>query len=73
MTGAGTAGPGHPSFSDSGWHNIAGAAGLRSQAGKTRCSSSIIILLLLFGCGGGYYGPSRWSPGGGAGIGLGTG
>jgi len=29
-------------------------------------------LLLLIGCGGGYYGHSRWGYGGGAGIGLGT-
>jgi hypothetical protein len=27
---------------------------------------------LIFGFGGGYYGHTRWGPGGGAGIGLGT-
>jgi hypothetical protein len=32
----------------------------------------IIILLLIFGLGGGYYGHTRWGPRGGAGIGLGT-
>jgi hypothetical protein len=32
----------------------------------------IIILVLLFGAGGGYIGHSRWGPSGGAGIGLGT-
>jgi hypothetical protein len=32
----------------------------------------IIILLLIFGLGGGYYGHTRWGPSGGAGIGLGT-
>jgi hypothetical protein len=32
----------------------------------------IIILLVLFGLGGGYYGHSRWGPSGGAGTGLGT-
>ena len=32
----------------------------------------LIILILFFGLGGGYYGHSRWGPSGGAGIGLGT-
>ena len=32
----------------------------------------IIILLLIFGVGGGYYGHTRWGPRGGTGIGLGT-
>ncbi len=32
----------------------------------------IVLLILLFGFGGGYYGHSRWGPSGGAGIGLGT-
>jgi hypothetical protein len=32
----------------------------------------IIILVLLFGLGGGYYGRTRWGPTGGAGTGLGT-
>ena len=32
----------------------------------------IVILLLVFGLGGGYYGHSRWGPRGGAGIGLWT-
>lgn len=32
----------------------------------------IIILVLLFGLGGGYYGHARWGPTGGAGTGLGT-
>jgi len=32
----------------------------------------IVILILLFGVGGGYYGHTRWGPSGGAGIGLGT-
>jgi hypothetical protein len=32
----------------------------------------IIVLLLVFGVGGGYYGHSRWGPSGGAGTGLGT-
>jgi hypothetical protein len=32
----------------------------------------IIVLVLVFGMGGGYYGHSRWGPRGGAGIGLGT-
>jgi hypothetical protein len=32
----------------------------------------IIILILVFGLGGGYYGHTRWGPSGGAGIGLGT-
>jgi len=32
----------------------------------------LIVLLLLLGCGGGYYGHSRWGYSGGAGIGLGT-
>jgi hypothetical protein len=32
----------------------------------------IIVLILVFGLGGGYYGHSRWGPSGGAGIGLGT-
>lgn len=32
----------------------------------------IIILLLVFGLGGGYYGHTRWGPSGGAGIGLGS-
>jgi hypothetical protein len=32
----------------------------------------IIILILVFGLSGGYYGHTRWGPGGGAGIGLGT-
>jgi len=32
----------------------------------------IIILLLVFGVGGGYYGYGRWGSRGGAGIGLGV-
>jgi hypothetical protein len=32
----------------------------------------IIILVLVFGLGGGYYGHSQWGPSGGAGVGLGT-
>jgi hypothetical protein len=32
----------------------------------------IIVLLLVFGIGGGYYGHSRWGRTGGAGVGLGT-
>jgi hypothetical protein len=32
----------------------------------------IIIWVLVFGFGGGYYGHTRWGPSGGAGIGLGT-
>jgi hypothetical protein len=32
----------------------------------------IIILVLLFGVGGGYYGHTRWGPRGGAGTGLST-
>jgi hypothetical protein len=32
----------------------------------------IIILLLVFGLGGGYYGRNRWGNRGGAGIGVGT-
>jgi len=32
----------------------------------------IIVLVLVFGLGGGYYGNSRWGPSGGAGIGVGT-
>ena len=32
----------------------------------------IIILILVFGLGGGYYGHTRWGPSGVAGIGLGT-
>jgi hypothetical protein len=32
----------------------------------------LIVLILLFGGGFGYYGHSRWGPPGGAGIGLGT-
>jgi hypothetical protein len=28
----------------------------------------LVILLLVFGCGGGYYGYSRWGTGGGLGI-----
>ena len=32
----------------------------------------IIVLLLVFGVGGGYYGHSRWGRNGGAGVGLGT-
>ena len=32
----------------------------------------IIILVLLFGVGGGYYGHSRWGHSGGAGTGLST-
>jgi hypothetical protein len=32
----------------------------------------IIILVLVFGLGGGYYGHSQWGPRGGAGVGLGT-
>jgi hypothetical protein len=32
----------------------------------------IVILVLLFGLGGGYYGHSRWGARGGTGIGLGT-
>lgn len=32
----------------------------------------VIILLLVFGLGGGYYGHSRWGPTGGAGTGLGA-
>jgi hypothetical protein len=32
----------------------------------------IVLLILLFGFGGGYYGHSRWGPSGGARIGLGT-
>lgn len=32
----------------------------------------IIILVLLFGAGGGYYGHARWGPRGGAGVSLGT-
>ncbi len=32
----------------------------------------IIVLILLFGGGFGYYGHSRYGPTGGAGIGLGT-
>jgi hypothetical protein len=31
----------------------------------------IIVLLLVFGVGGGYYGHSRWGPGGGLGV-IGT-
>jgi hypothetical protein len=33
---------------------------------------ALIILVLFFGLGGGYYGHGRWGPSGGAGIGLGT-
>jgi hypothetical protein len=32
----------------------------------------IVVLILVFGLGGGYYGHSRWGVGGGAGVGLGT-
>jgi len=32
----------------------------------------LILLLLVFGCGGGYFGYSRWGNQGGFGIGLGT-
>ena len=32
----------------------------------------IIVLLLLFGLGGGYYGHTRWGSRGSTGIGLGT-
>jgi len=32
----------------------------------------ILILVLLFGLGGGYYGHTSWGTRGGAGIGLGT-
>ena len=32
----------------------------------------LIILLLVLGCGGGYYGHSRWGYRGGAGVGLGS-
>jgi hypothetical protein len=32
----------------------------------------IIIVLLVFGVGGGYYGHTRWGPRHGAGIGLGS-
>jgi len=32
----------------------------------------LIVLLLVFGVGGGYYGHSRWGYRGGTGIGLGT-
>lgn len=32
----------------------------------------IVLLILLLGCGGGYYGHSRWGYRGGAGIGLST-
>jgi hypothetical protein len=32
----------------------------------------IIVLVLVFGLGGGYFGYSRWGTGGGARIGLGT-
>lgn len=32
----------------------------------------IIVLLLIFGVGGGYYGHTRWGYRGGAGVGLGT-
>lgn len=32
----------------------------------------LIVLILLFGGGFGYYGHSRWGPGGGAGVSLGT-
>ena len=32
----------------------------------------LIVVLLLFGVGGGYYGHSRWGYGGGAGISVGT-
>jgi len=32
----------------------------------------IILLVLFFGVGGGYYGHSRWGPSGGASMGLGT-
>jgi hypothetical protein len=32
----------------------------------------LIVLLLVFGVGGGYYGHSRWGSRGGTGIGLGT-
>lgn len=32
----------------------------------------IVVLLLVFGFGGGYYGHTRWGYRGGAGVGLGT-
>lgn len=32
----------------------------------------IVLLVLVFGVGGGYYGNTRWGPSGGAGAGLGT-
>jgi hypothetical protein len=32
----------------------------------------IIVLVLVFGVGGGYFGYNRWGTGGGASIGLGT-
>jgi len=32
----------------------------------------LIFLLLVFGCGGGYWGHSRWGNQGGFGIGIGT-
>lgn len=32
----------------------------------------ILVLVLLFGLGGGYYGHNRWGPSGGASIGIGT-
>lgn len=32
----------------------------------------IVLLVLVFGVGGGYYGHTRWGPSGGAGTGLGT-
>ena len=32
----------------------------------------IIVLILVFGLGGGYYGRSQWGASGGFGIGLGT-
>jgi len=32
----------------------------------------LIVLLLVFGVGGGYYGRNRWGNSGGFGVGLGT-
>jgi hypothetical protein len=32
----------------------------------------IVILVLIFGLGGGYWGHRTWGPGGGAGVSLGT-
>src|SRR5438445_3474541 len=45
---------------------------LYAEKRKSKMLILLIVLILLFGGGFGYYGHSRWGPGGGAGVGLGT-